>query len=78
MNHSIAEVNNKQWHFIPIYALTSSQHVIILVGGKKVGKKIEEMTIIVKAAVHGKCKQLECLHLQAYKKNKMNELFPLE
>ena len=22
---------------------------------------------ILKAAVHGKCKQLECLHLQAYK-----------
>ena len=30
---------------------------------------------LLKAAVHGKCKQLECLHLQAYKQISMNE-FP--
>ena len=35
-------------------------------------------TFYVKATAHGKCKQLKCLHLQAYKQINMNELIPLE
>ena len=49
----------------PLHFNTSFKTYVSVDGGFDLTK--QEIPLTLKAAVYGKCKQLECLHLQAYK-----------